>query len=104
MREKDIQAAIMEALGTSQGVKVFRLNVGFARSSKGHAVRFGVPGMADLLVLAGPRYAWLEVKTPRGRQTPEQRNFQAAIDSIGGVYAVVRSVDEAFAVVEALDV
>lgn len=98
--EHVIQGYILKALGQIEGVKAFRLNVGFARSVKGHGVRFGVPGMADILVLVGDRYLWLEVKTPSGRQSKQQEAFQQAVESIGGLYRVVKSVDEALAAVE----
>lgn len=101
--ERQIQADILAALGTRPDVRCFRLNVGFARTAAGAGVRFGVPGMADILACVGPRYVWLEVKTPRGRQTPEQRNFQAAIEAIGGVYRVVRSVEDAVAVIQQVE-
>lgn len=98
--EHVIQGYILKALGQLEGVKAFRLNVGFARDVKGHGVRFGVPGMADILALVGDRYVWLEVKTPSGRQTSQQKRFEAAVASIGGRYHVVRSVEEALAAVE----
>lgn len=93
--ERDIQKDILLALGRIDGVKAFRLNVGLAKDRRGRAVRFGTPGMADILCLVGPRYLWLECKSPTGRQTPEQRAFERAVLSIGGAYRVVRSVDEA---------
>lgn len=98
--EHVIQGYILKALGQLEGCKAFRLNVGLARDRRGHAVRFGVPGMADILVLVGPVYLWLEVKAPSGRQSKQQKAFQKAVESIGGLYRVVKSVDEALAAVE----
>jgi hypothetical protein len=52
-------------------------------------------GVADFhLTLRGGRTAWIELKTATGRQSPEQRAFQAAEEAIGALYAVVRSLDE----------
>lgn len=47
-------------------------------------------------------YIEFEVKTPTGRQTPSQKKRQEVVTRAGGVYAVVRSLDEALAVVAAL--
>lgn len=37
---------------------------------------------------------WLEVKTPKGKQTQHQKNFQNEVTQAGGIYKVVRSVDD----------
>lgn len=103
MTEREIQQQILERIGARPGVRVFRMNTGRARNpATGQVVTFGAPGMADLLVLVGPRYLWLEVKSPTGRQRPDQVKFQAAIERIGGAYAVARSADEADAIVRSL--
>lgn len=98
--EKSIQNEIMLALGSRPGVRIFRLNVGLGRTARGAVVRFGVPGMADLLVCAGEKYLWLECKSKRGSLRPEQRAFRDTIQAIGGAYAVARSVEEAIAALE----
>lgn len=100
MSETRIQQEILLRLGTMRGVRVFRMNSGKARDpTTGQVVTFGVQGMADILACVRDRYAWLEVKTPTGRQSEPQRKFETAIESIGGVYRVVRSADEAEEVV-----
>jgi hypothetical protein len=63
---------------------------------KAQGVRAGVADIA--LVLPGGQSAFLEVKAPHGRQSPEQREFEAAAGLAGARYAVVRSIDEAKAV------
>lgn len=98
--ERDIQTEIMLALGSRPGVRVFRLNVGLGHTARGAVVRFGLPGMADLLVCTGAKYLWLECKSKSGSLRPAQRNFRDTIRAIGGAYAVVRSVDEALAALE----
>jgi hypothetical protein len=45
------------------------------------------------------RFVALEVKTPRGRVTPEQQRFITLVRARGGFAAVVRSVDDAIAAV-----
>lgn len=57
-----------------------------------------VGGWPDLQVLHGGRLYALEIKSPAGRQSPAQIDVQRRIEAAGGLYAVVRSVDECAAV------
>lgn len=63
-------------------------------------VSFGLIGSADILgtTKCGLPLA-VEVKTATGRQSEEQKNFQAAWQSRGGIYVVARSVDDALAAI-----
>ena len=67
-----------------------------------------VPGVADLILLVprieeGCRYMWhalcIEMKTAKGRQSPEQMEWQKKVEEFGYRYAVCRSLDEFMAVV-----
>lgn len=70
-----------------------------------------VPGVADLILLVPAKYrvnAYLEaifpalcieMKTSNGRQSPEQKEWQAKVESKGYKYAVCHSLDEFMAVV-----
>ena len=70
-----------------------------------------VPGVADLILLVPTKYrvnAYLEaifpalcieMKTSNGRQSPEQKEWQAKVERQGYRYAVCRSLDEFMAVV-----
>ena len=100
MTEQGLTAAILVALGSRTDCRVWRQNTGVA--AYGHrAVRFGVPGQADISgIFADGRRIELEVKRPGERTTPEQDRWGAMIVKFGGVYAVVRSVEEAVAAVE----
>lgn len=56
-------------------------------------------GASDLLIIhakpdSAPTVAFVEVKTPTGKQSPKQAEFQARIRDLGLVYSVVRSLDE----------
>jgi hypothetical protein len=61
--------------------------------------RMGVrPGAADLLfVRTGAPPLFLELKTSRGVQSESQRAFEARAIAAGAQYAIVRSIDEALA-------
>ena len=50
-------------------------------------------GMADLLVLSEGRATWIETKAGKGRQRPEQKEFQRKVERAGCVYILAYSVD-----------
>lgn len=106
MTEREIQARIQLAIGSRSDARVFRVNVGVARDPRtGQVLRFGVPGMADLLVLTSSgQFLWLEVKSPTGRLSKDQIRFRDFIHRFAGErhYAVARSVEEAEAAVARL--
>jgi predicted methyltransferase len=55
-------------------------------------------GMADIhaTVLVGkiPVSVWFEVKTKKGKLSPNQKAFQESVTAAGGFYWVVRSIDD----------
>lgn len=54
-----------------------------------------VKGFPDLLVIHPGPIVWaFEVKSPNGRQSPEQRWLESVLREIGVQYGVVRSIDE----------
>ena len=97
MAEHAIQQAILARLGAVPGLVVWRNNTGAMKADGGRFVRFGALGSADVLGVAGPsgQFIALEVKAPGGRVSAVQTRWGAAIRACGGVYLVVRSVDEA---------
>lgn len=67
--------------------------------NKAMGVQRGVP---DLSLLWQGRYYGLELKTEKGRQTPEQRDAQAAIEAAGGVYHCAHGYAAAVAFLESI--
>jgi hypothetical protein len=55
---------------------------------------FEVRGVADIFAIKDGISLWIEVKTKTGQQSVHQKLFQKNIEMNGGVYWVVRSVDE----------
>lgn len=59
----------------------------------------GLPGMSDLIGWTERDgqavFTAVEVKSDRGRVTPEQQNFIDAVRSAGGIAGVARSVEDA---------
>lgn len=55
-------------------------------------------GVADLCVLLGQgRAGFIEMKTPTGRMSPEQKAFQMTCEIQGNPYEVCKSVDDVLA-------
>ena len=105
--EQSIQQHIR--LRCSRGpVRLHRNNTGTLRDQNGRPVQFGLAkGSADLIGwhtititpdMVGQQVAVfvsLEVKTPTGRVSPEQRQWLQAVQAAGGIAGVVRSVEDA---------
>lgn len=96
MTESQIQDAVRLSLGRHPDLVLWRNSIGVAER-RGFTIRFGVggPGGADLIGLFRGRFVAIEIKTPTGRQSPEQRLFQQLVERKGGTYVVLRSVDDA---------
>lgn len=94
--EAGVLAAILGLLA-AEHVLAFRLNVGAMRVGR-RFVRFGVPGMADVISFPRGRVLWIEAKAPEnGRQSAEQISFQQQVESVGHSYIVARSSDDVLA-------
>ena len=100
--EAEIQAEVLRVLGARPDLRLWRANTGAAIDpSTARLVRFGVQGQADLSgILAGGRRLEIEIKSARGRQTPNQKFFGAMIVRFGGLYIVARSLQEALIAIE----
>lgn len=98
MKELDIQRLVMLALSEA-GCVVWRNNSGCLKDARGVPVRFGVgsPGGSDLIGIYKGRFCAFEIKTPKGKATDAQLNFIAAVIRNGGIAGVVRSPEDALA-------
>lgn len=122
--EKDIQRAILDYLRAHK-VFCWRNNTGAMfgeHKGKRWAVRFGFPGISDIVgivptavTFSGPgriesstaefrfregymrfgRFFAIEVKAPKGKETPDQSAFISEILAAGGIAGVCRSVEDA---------
>lgn len=88
-----IEAALRDAGLNSSAVAVARV-----ASKLGLHMSFGVPGCADVSGLMSPtgRRLEIECKSETGRQSEAQRNFQAMIEAMGGLYLLVRRVEDLY--------
>jgi hypothetical protein len=108
MSEAGLQQDIRLALGSHPGVKMFRNNSGAYKDPRSsRVIRYGLAtGSADLIgwqtVLITPahvgqrfaRFVSVEVKAPKGRVSPEQETWRAAVLKAGGIAVIARSVDD----------
>jgi hypothetical protein len=108
--EQDLQQQIRLQLGIGH-IRLWRNNCGVLPDRQGRPVRFGLcPGSSDLIGLrtvtvtpemVGQRlavFAAVEVKAPRGKLTEQQGHFLAAVERMGGLAGVARSVEDAAAI------
>lgn len=68
------------------------------RGARRQAILTGMgvhPGFADLMVIAGGRVLFLELKAPKGRLRPSQEAFRDVVQAQGFGWALVRSLDDA---------
>lgn len=94
--EHRIQNEIRAAL--SDSCVIFRINVGKGYTPDGRYFDTGVPkGFSDLFGIrkSDGKAVFIEVKTPIGRPTDQQRKFLKAMQNIGAIAGVCRSVEDA---------
>lgn len=95
--EKSLMVRIRVALDAIPGARFFRNNSGVDLDRK---VRYGLgKGSADLIGIVDGRFVSIEIKTPRGRATPEQRAWRDTVVRMGGFACFVTSPAEAVAFV-----
>ncbi len=83
-------------------VLAFRMNTGAVKIDK-RFLRFGVPGMADILAFPVERNGnaffarcplWIECKAEKGRQSDVQKSFQLLVEEHNHDYRIVRSIED----------
>jgi hypothetical protein len=78
-----------------RGIWAWRANAGAAQMPHGQWVHFGIKGQPDIIGLLGDgRFLGVECKGPSGKQSPNQKWFQANVEANNGVYLLVRSAKE----------
>lgn len=115
MREQELQQQIRAILSyPGAPSRVWRNNTGAWKDEKtGQYVKYGLAeGSADLIgiyqVVVTPdmvgqkfgRFFAAEIKTPVGRLSSEQKAWLKAVNQLGGLAVVLRSVEEAEALVK----
>lgn len=93
MAESDIQKTIIDYLKIKRHF-FWRNNSGAYKTENGGFVRFGEAGSPDICIVKDGFFIGLEVKASKGKQSPNQIEWEKAIKAAGGEYYVVRSLDE----------
>lgn len=97
--ETRIQNKIRVTL-SERGCIVLRCNTGLFYNKKGLPVRCGLVGHSDLYGHRPDGKAfYLEVKTPKGLASREQKNFISAMNATGARAGFARTIDDAVRVV-----
>lgn len=102
--ESDVQATIRDYL-VMRGAVVVRLNSGVMPTPDGErrfvantwyapGHRRETRGTADIIAMWNGECFAIEVKREGGRQSPDQRAFQAAWEDAGGWYIIASSLDD----------
>lgn len=98
--EHDLQVAIVNALRSYCPHPWFAVpngghrHIRTATKLKAEGVRPGVPDLC--FVLPGGRFAGLELKSKKGRLSPEQKAFRDAVTALQGWWHVANSIEEAW--------
>ena len=103
VKETVIVKSILEYLQLRYKGRAFfwRNNSGALKTEKSF-VRFGATGSPDILGVLGPsgRLVGLEVKGAKGKTSEHQEAWLKEAQELGAVVGVVRSMDEACALIE----
>lgn len=98
MTEAQIQANIITYMRKVPGMVIFSVPneaSGNQAVRQMALIRTGLyPGVSDLIALYNGVPYFLEVKTPKGKQSPRQERFQAKVEAQGFTYAIVRSLGD----------
>lgn len=112
--ETNLQNAALAAVGIRSDVLIWRQQSGVFRSmtDPSRIVRVGTVGMSDALAvvevevtpeMVGKRVGvavGIEFKAGSGKQSKAQAAWQRALEKRGGVYGIVRSVDDLNALIQ----
>ncbi len=51
-------------------------------------------GLSDLVAMKGGKVVHIELKTQKGKQSDDQKEFQQDIEAAGGTYVVARGIED----------
>jgi hypothetical protein len=97
MKEVQAQQQIVQQILSylaSKGIFHYRQKSGAVSSSQGGFHRFGTVGSPDIVCVIKGRYLGIEVKTPVGKQTEHEKEFQNKLEQAGGMYILAYSLDD----------
>jgi hypothetical protein len=89
--ERDVKRAVLAHFVGRPDVIIWNHPTGFDPERR---IRYGLVGSADLIGCYRGRFLAIECKSARGVMSKEQKAFRAAVERIGGMYIVARSVED----------
>jgi len=94
--ESQLAPVLLQILCGGTGLVLWRNNIGY--DAERH-IHYGVGGngAADYIGLYAGRFVGVEMKSQAGRQSADQRAFESLVSRTGGIYAVVRNLTDAHA-------
>ena len=91
--EKQIQNSIEDYLSYKKHF-FWKNNSGALPTKTGGFIRFGAVGSPDICLIFKGQFFALEVKGKKGKQSPGQIEFQNGLEKVGGLYFIVKSIDD----------
>lgn len=95
--EKQIQDAVLKYLSlrynNKEDTMFWRNNTGGAKTEGGGFIRFGALGSPDIFVVSKGQIIGLEIKD-KAKVSDAQKEFAKKFTDAGGIYLVIRSVDD----------
>lgn len=106
LKESEIEIAVCHLLRVNEFCFWKQTNRGYfdvrtKRFRKDHNPYTG-RGVPDLMMIYRGYFIGLEIKTKKGVQSDDQKEFQAKCMKAGGFYFVIRSVEEAKLILDAV--
>lgn len=95
--EKETQKAVLEYLEVKR-IFHWRNNSGATKTIGGGFIRFGAVGSPDVFAIKDGRIYGFEIKDVKGKQSEGQIKFGNGMNQAGGIYMVVRDIDDVMAV------
>ena len=96
LSEKDIQRQVLDYLAIKR-LFHWRNNTGMIFSEykgKKRAFKMGQVGSPDIFIVILGQIIGLEIKSPKGKQSENQIEWQKAFEKAGGKYHLIYSVEE----------
>jgi len=72
----------------------YRNNTGAFKTQTGGFYRFGAVGSPDIIVIFKGQYIGIEVKGLKGKQSDNQKVFQARLEAAGGKYILAYTLED----------
>ena len=95
--EKSVLSQVLQYLRLKKCL-CYRMNTGagiFSNANgKQRFVKFGHPGMADILAFTKQSTIWAECKGTGGKQSENQKAFQKEVEAYGHIYIVAHGIED----------